>query len=577
MTGTMFDKLPNELVFKILGYLTAIDAWHAFYDISTRLNDSLQVHKTNLDLSCCRKSQFDYICQCILKKVHSPFDIKFSSQIMEDSTKKLFSQLKSKDINHLLQSLTLTHLTKGSMDIVDGCLNRFTNLRSLTVMHEREKSFGKFVVKVMSIKMPSLTYLKLGYNRPSSSLGFDESNLDKLHSGVPNIQEFVLQIPITFNIFYRFLSVLSQITSMDVILMGRTEHEYIDNLNSFDYGSNLRKLVITMTGIVPFKNMARFLRNLSQLHTFWFSAFICDYTCGAQYQDGQVWEDLIHKYLPHLTDFRLNVGLEAAQSSSISDVIQPYCNSFWTEDKKWWFVADRPDNDVDTIELYSLPPPIQGKIIFRPNVPWISNSRHPSFKSIKTLGLLPSSKQSDNLKAEYRQYTNVTTIRPQSSQSPDYKHDLSIIFQYIDLTKVETFILNSSQLFAALPAMTNLVSLSIRCYDGDIDRFKAILSPILTLKKLILSETMHCYFYNQNDVKLITQLFPNLEYLEMRINELECLPILINDLCHLIYAVIINEPELIDLKQLKKWLHKNETGIQYTWAVEDTRLDIWLE
>ena len=129
-----------------------------------------------------------------------------------------------------------------------------------------------------------------------------------------------------------------------------------------------------------------------------------------------MWEELIRKYLPNLIDFRLNVGLEATQSTSPSNIIQPFRSSFWTKEKKWCFVADQPENDVDTIELYSLPPPVDSKIIFRPNVQWVSNSPNPNLKSIRMLGLLPTlesiSEQNSSKSSLYQCYNDSYSVYP---------------------------------------------------------------------------------------------------------------------------------------------------------------------
>ncbi|CAF1252223.1 unnamed protein product [Adineta ricciae] len=577
MTRTEFEHLPNELIIKILKYLTAVDAWYAFYNLNTRLDGLVQASSIDFDLSCCRKSQFDFTRKHIFKKIEVPFAVKFCPRLMIEQTEQLFFETKSKNVLQLLQSLTLINLTDDTIDIVRKKLSDFINLRSLTIMHDSEESKGKFVTKIMNVNLPLLTYLKLGYTGRRSGLVFDERELYKCRFNVPNVQEFILRIPITFNILYRFLSMLPQIVSIDVIVSARKGEEYMNKPNDFSPRINLQKLVITMNGIVPFTTMARFLRSLPQLHTFWFSAFICNYTAGAEYQDGAIWEELIRTHLPNLTDFRLNVGLEAAETATPSSVMQSFRSNFWTEEKKWWFVADRPENDVDTIELYSLPPPTDDKIIFRPNVPWVSNSALPNFDSIRTLEILPISEHRRSAPGSPRQYTNATTIRSATVYTYNHSYDTSILSNYVNFAKATTCTVDSPRFFATLPMMTNITSLEIRCYDGDVDCLRSLSSPLRTIKRLTLSESLNCYFCNLCDVDLFTRLFPNLEYISIRIAEFACLPILMNSLCHLVYAVILNDPEAIDIGDLKKWLYKSETGMQYKWALENTRLDIWID
>ncbi|CAF3750998.1 unnamed protein product [Rotaria sp. Silwood1] len=186
---------------------------------------------------------------------------------------------------------------------------------------------------------------------------------------------------------------------------------------------NLQKLVINIdqsNGIVSFEAIVKLLQELPQLHTFWYTTFVCDNSYGTDYQDGQIWEHLIRTYLPNLIDFRLNVGLEAKSDLCPENIIQPFCSHFWIEEKKWYFVADRPGNNADTIELYSLPPPAKAKIIFRTNTRWVSNSVNPNFRGITTLALLSTSYGWVDTKLENRHYTSVTTICPPDAFDSDY-------------------------------------------------------------------------------------------------------------------------------------------------------------
>ncbi|CAF1101773.1 unnamed protein product [Adineta steineri] len=577
MARTKFDQLPNELVLNILGYLTSLDAWFAFHNLNTRLNNSLQTSSMKIDLSLCRRFQCDFTYRYILPRLQNPFAIRFCPRIMDESTYQFFIELKSNNVEYKLQVLTLTHITEQSMNIIAQHLNRLINLRSLTIMHDHEEFYGKFINTFMNTNMPRLVYLTLGYTERSSSLYLYEGNLDRLRSTIPNIQNFILKVPISFNTFHRLLNVLPQLVSIDVHLTERSIDEIKKNSYNRDFARNLQKLVMTINGIIRFKIIEQLLRALPHLHTFWLSTFICDNSYGTEYQDGKVWEGLIRKYLRNLIDFRLNVGLESTQSISPADIIQPFRSSFWTKEKNWCFIADRPENDVDTIELYSLPPPVNSKIIFRPNVQWVSNSSNPNFQSVRMLGLLPTLDRSASRTARNRRYTNVTTLHTASVHNSNHDYDASIVFDYVDLTKVRNCIISVSEFIESLSVMINLTSLTIRCYDGNIEYFKRISSPIYTLKKLFLSKSMHCYYYNRNDMKIITHLFPNLEYIELRISEFESLPILMNGLPHLVYAIIYNEPEVIDEEHLKQWLHKKEPIMKFMWSVEDKKLDIWFD
>ncbi|CAF1131559.1 unnamed protein product [Adineta steineri] len=344
-----------------------------------------------------------------------------------------------------------------------------------------------------------------------------------------------------------------------------------------DFSAVLQKLVLSMSDEIRFEIIAEILHKLPQLRTFWYIAFICDNYDGKEYQDGQVWEQLIRTYLPNLIDFRLHVGLERERGVGPSNIIQSFCTSFWIEKKKWWFVADQPDNNADTIELYSLPPPVNCKIIFRTNVQWASNSSNPNFKSVRTLGLLPTSNRSMSSVPNTRYFPNVTTIRSASSYGFDFFFDISILSACIDLTKIKNCVIVNRDLIKALPAMTNLTTMEIRHVSADIEDFKKNYSSIPTLKKLSLGTYSSDYGCDQNDLTIITSLFSNLEHIQLSIGELESLNILFAKLSHLIYATIYYKIEVINRQHLEQWLNDHEAIIKFTWSIDDDRLDIWMD
>ncbi|CAF5017837.1 unnamed protein product, partial [Rotaria sp. Silwood1] len=110
--------------------------------------------------------------------------------------------------------------------------------------------------------------------------------------------------------------------------------------------------------------------------------------------------------------------------------------AFWTEEKKWWFVADCPYNNADTIELYSQSPPSHDKVIFCPAAFWASNSVNPNFKSVRTLGLQTSTDQMWFIRGKSRYFSNATTIRPPPTPSAiSQLDDLTILInELIHLT-----------------------------------------------------------------------------------------------------------------------------------------------
>ena len=240
----------------------------------------------------------------------------------------------------------------------------------------------------------------------------------------------------SLNTFRTLLYLLPQIVFIDVVLMGNWGCKWKDEASIRQCSPNLEKLAIRMNhkcGMIPFTAISKLLEELPQLRAFWYSAFICDNSYGKEYQAGEVWEQLIRTYLPNLIDFRLNIGLERHFSKySPSDVIQSFCTPFWIEEKKWWFVADHPKNNADTIELYSLPPPDHSKVVFSPNTRWASNSPNPTFDSVRTIGLQFESFHSIGTSGNHRYFPNVTTIEPPYDVDFSYRVNVSTLSDCID-------------------------------------------------------------------------------------------------------------------------------------------------
>ncbi|CAF4861260.1 unnamed protein product [Rotaria sp. Silwood1] len=261
-----------------------------------------------------------------------------------------------------------------------------------------------------------------------------------------------------------------------------------------------------------------------------------------------------------------------------SDVIQSFCSAFWTEEKKWWFVADCPYNNADTIELYSQSPPSHDKVIFCPAAFWASNSVNPNFKSVRTLGLQTSTDQMWFIRGKSRYFSNATTIRPPPTPSGwSCWNDKSTLSNYINLTVVKKFIIEDESLTEALPLMASLTTLKFRHLWKTLEYFKKISSPIHQLKNLILATSWTAnYCLNQSELSRIHYLFLNLEYLELAISQLDDLTILINELIHLTYMNGHFACGSTSEQQIQQWMEKHDAMDKLRWSLEKDRLGIWL-
>jgi hypothetical protein len=156
------ECLPIELIMvSIFDYLSSLDACFALYNLNTRLNNILQNQVIYFDLTHCRRSWLNFVCKRVLSDIRNPFSISFSLRPIVGSADRIFDKLKSNNVDHLLQSLTLVHATEQSINIVVPHLSRLMNLRSLTIILDPEPSEGKFLATILNTNMPLLTCFKI--------------------------------------------------------------------------------------------------------------------------------------------------------------------------------------------------------------------------------------------------------------------------------------------------------------------------------------------------------------------------------------------------------------------------------
>ena len=107
--------------------------------------------------------------------------------------------------------------------------------------------------------------------------------------------------------------------------------------------------------------------------------------------------------------------------------------------------------------------------------------------------------------------------------------------------------------------------------------FKRLSYPIFQLKKLILTNSVHqIYYFDLNELTIITQLFPTLEYLQLAIKDLQDLTILINGLTHLISLNILYKKTAADGNYLQHLMQQYATKYKFKWVLEKDTITIWL-
>lgn len=589
MVVTKLENLSNELLLIIGEYLSTVDRCYSFFNLNIRLNHLLGNDLKRIDLSNCRRSRFVLICETLLNEIENPFSLKLSLKRLNGTIDALFVQLK----HHLLESLTLIDVDDQSIDQIIKYLNRLSNLRSLTIVYHSFASSSNALEKIMDMKMGSLISLQIDSNENSLGYRYGE-NPGGNCSRIMNIKKLDLSISISLSVFRNLLHLLPEIVSIDIILMGEHQNRLMDKPSIEKCSPNLEKLKIRMDhkgSIIRFEAISKLLKELPQLRQFWYSANICDNSYGIEYHDGQVWEDLIRRYLTNLIDFRLNIGMERSLGKYFSEnIIQSFSSPFWIEEKKWYFVADQVDNNSDTIELYSLPPPSRSKVIFSPSPRWASNIPNPNFQSVTTIGFQSSSEHySSSYINKSRYFPKVRTIEPPHDVCFDDWNIISNLSNVINLTSLTKLVIANSIFIPILPAMTNLTTLNIQRSDQLIQNLKKISSPLFQLKRFLLKENFCPHYFDREELTIIENIFPNLGYLQLSLKDLQDLTILINQFPYLIFMTIFYEPEQVDANDQQQWIETYHNIYKFNWSLrhpkmdqfyssdEQNQLEIWLD
>jgi hypothetical protein len=156
---------------------------------------------------------------------------------------------------------------------------------------------------------------------------------------------------------------------------------------------------------------------------------------------------------------------------------------------------------------------------------------------------------------KFRFFTNFTTVEPLHPFDDDDWDDVSTLSNYINVTRVKKLTSNGTTLIKALPTMKSLSTLKFQHRCRDFESFKMFSSPVIQLKKLILIDSNHVnYELDRNQLTIITQLFPNLEYLQLSIKNFQDLAILFDKLNQLIYINIYYENGTHDKNHIEQWI-----------------------
>ncbi|CAF1482220.1 unnamed protein product [Adineta steineri] len=210
-----FEELPNEIIYEIFDYLSAIDLLRCFFNLNSRFNKLLdqQLNKSHLDFRRISKVNFDYICE---KYISSLVDQITSIHLSDDNDTP--RQIK----------LFLTH--------DNFKLRQFIHLKSISLSCVQSRQL-LYQIMIECSYLPCLTHFSLD----SRGIEMDENDAEYFVYYLSELSELIycyLDISWEFEVnFKKFSPSLSCVQSRQLLYQIMIECSYLPCLTHFSLDS----------------------------------------------------------------------------------------------------------------------------------------------------------------------------------------------------------------------------------------------------------------------------------------------------------------------------------------------------
>lgn len=345
MADMNFERLPNELLSEVFGYLHALDLFQAFNGLNERFNQLLiQFPSHHVDFRGSSRVQFNDLCRDhlprIVPQIRSVYLIggELTPVLPENFLAHGFTldqlvQLRSVTLAFIPSSRSLDQMISQCMHLVH--LERLRVIPSLRLY--RYELFNQIW------KLPTLKSCTIGLQC------FDESEFLKLTTVSRSIKRLTLngaalQLDALVNIFRH----TPELKHLQVGFVGSHNRPTVDSLLLFltsmhlSYNSNSAAALVALFRQMP--NLRRMKLDINRI-----------------YVDGRVLEKIIDTHLPQLECFQLKMEFQALYSvtrEQVADLILgEFQSSFYT--KRKWFVrlewSDDETNHLMRLSTISYP------------------------------------------------------------------------------------------------------------------------------------------------------------------------------------------------------------------------------
>ena len=333
MSSTIhLDKLPIELIHKILNYLSSNDIFISFYNINPSMNMILNTYdRYELIFQSINMSKFDLIshlvnpCQIISLTLSNMDDTPGQFQLfLSLFSIKQFIKLRT------LQLIQPSNPIDFNQILTD--LHTIKSLKSLSILHCQPSSVNQQTFILFSSLLSTSSSLRRLYLSGALNTIFEydlTSSIDHLYFNDNLCNTVPLQI---------IISRMPYLKSLDTAI---TLNMNYNNLSSFN---NLTRLTLTIFINMNDSDLKILLKHMPLLVYFKLIAN------GKQWFNGYYWEECLPL---NLKIFQFNFS---TQSIHINEqvIFETFQTSFWIDKKHWNVMLDYQMNPTMT-HLYSLP------------------------------------------------------------------------------------------------------------------------------------------------------------------------------------------------------------------------------
>jgi hypothetical protein len=326
------DRLPIELIHKILNYLQTYDIFISLYNINTYINTIINTHdRYQLNFQSITRSNFDLI----LRYINPCQVISLTLSNMDDTPGQYQLFLSLFTVKQFLRLQTLRLIQPSNpidLNQILTDLHTLDSLQSLSIIHCQPTSVNQQTFLILSSFLSSSTSLRRLYLSGTLNTLFEYrflSSINHLYFNDNIFNTIPLQTIITR---------MPYLKSLDTAITSK--------INSIHLPSLIHLTRLTLTIFIEMKNseMKILLHPMSSL------LFLRIIANGKQWFNGHFWEECLPL---NLRIFQFNF---CTQSIHINEeiIFETFQTSFWMHRKHWYVILDYQMNPTMT-HLYSLP------------------------------------------------------------------------------------------------------------------------------------------------------------------------------------------------------------------------------